>query len=70
MPKQIIFPDDHPDEHLAGKTFDLFPITWDDGETENFRRNGSAWREDPKGKFYGFINPLTGAVERVHTVQM
>ena len=70
MVKEITFPDDHPAEHLAGQSFELFEISWDDEEIDNFRKNGSCWRKDPKGKFYGFVNPLTGAVERVHTVEM
>ena len=43
---------------------DRFRISWDDREVDNLRKNGSCWKADSKGKFWGFINPVTKAVER------
>jgi len=70
MIKKVTFPNDHSNEHLAGRSFMLFSISWDDNEIENFLKNGSSWKKDPKGKYYGFVNPVTKAIERVYIVAM
>ena len=65
MPKQITFSNTHPYEHLAGKTFEFFRISWDDDESDNFRKNGASWVSDPQGPFWGYIHPLTKGITRI-----
>ena len=68
MPKyEITFHNKHPIPHLVGKTLELFPISWDDANKENFTRNGSCWERDPKGKFFGYVDPLTKGVTRQYS---